>query len=127
MSLDVEDSQLVALVDERFGDDLRGVMTYRRTGEVELQHVREDIDRWHTDEDQDEQIQELLMDTLSAHVQEESFSLGALNCTVRFFDNALILNVIFEQELGVVVSLEPEAGSIDHEFVEQLRTTAVSP
>lgn len=126
MSPEVKARQLVDLLDQRFGEDLRGVLTYRRTGEVEIQHVRDDVDRWHARDDRDEQIEELLMDTLSAHLQEESFSLGALNCTVRFFDSATILNCIFEQELGVVVSLDPGAGSIDHELVESLRTTAVA-
>jgi hypothetical protein len=107
----------------RFEGELRGVMFYGESGEVEYHHVRDEIDRELTDDVREGRIREFIMDSLSTDTQERQFSLGSLDCTVRFFSESTVLNFTFDEEVGMAVGLAPERSAVDRELVDWCRAT----
>lgn len=111
----------------RFGDDLRSVIEYTDREEFEVRYLREDLETRFDNARQEEVVQELLTESFSKQLQEGSFALGRLTCSVRLFDRAVVVHVLDEEGSGVAASFEPEAVG-DGGFVDQcLDATGVYP
>jgi hypothetical protein len=117
----------VASLRERFGEYLRGVMSYTSTGKVKIHDVREDISQARSLLVQENWTKELLIEVSSRGVQEENFDLGSLLCTTRYFKNATVLNFLINDERGVVVSFEPENITIDRQLLSWCRKQLTVP
>jgi hypothetical protein len=123
MQSDLQTTSVADAMQERFGSDLRGMMFYTATGSVEFHHVRDEIDRDLTDDVREDRIREFVIDSLSTDTQERQFSLGSLDCTVRFFSESTVLNFTFDEEVGMVVGLSPERSAVDRELIDWCRST----
>lgn len=112
------EGSVVDAFQNRFGDDLRGVIEYADREEFEVRYLRDDLadrfDEAHTEDI----VQELLTESFSKRLQEGSFELGRLTCSVRLFDCAAVVHVLDEEGTGVAASFEP-AVIIDGGFVDQ--------
>jgi hypothetical protein len=113
------DSGSVALR-KRFGEDLRGVMSYTSSGKVEIHDVRDDLGQERGVLVRENWTKELLIEVFSKEVQEENFDLGSLMCTTRYFEDATVLNFIHSAERGVVVSFDPDV-DIDRQLLSWCR------
>ena len=102
--------ELVAFLKQRAGDALRGVAHYYEDG-YELLYVRDDVAHRYTD-DHFEQLFGTIREEMSEQtVQESAYNLGTLHCTMRLFDDGIVLNFSQGERVGTSVSLDPEAAS----------------
>jgi hypothetical protein len=107
---DEERSEIVRFLKQRAGDNLRGVAHYHEDG-YELLYVRDDVARRY-DDDRFAELFSTIREEMSERAQQESvYELGRLHCTVRLFDEGIVLNFSQGDRLGTSVSLDPEAAS----------------
>lgn len=123
MTDDVPPADVTEAFQHRFGSDLRGVMFYSGEGDVDVRYLRDDVGQALTEAIQEDQVQELLMDLHVAEIQERKFSLGDYSGSARFFDEATVLNFVFDTDVGMVVSLDPDSEVVDRDLLNWCRGT----
>ena len=123
-----EASQFVGFLKRQAGENLRGVAHYYEDG-YELLYAREDVSRRY-DEDRFEELFSTIRKEMSERTQQESvYELGTLHCTVRLFDDGIVLNFSQGDKIGTSVSLDPEVASnltnFAHECIRHLHRDTV--
>jgi hypothetical protein len=101
-------NRLVDFLKQEAGEYLRGAIHYTGDDYVSL-YMRDDIKDLYSSEK---------MDKLAAYYRqenrkqnsEEPFDLGMNHCTVNFYDDAILFHFTQGENLGTVITLEPEAG-----------------
>jgi len=101
-------ARLVNFLEEQAGEYLRGAIHYSGDEYVSL-YMRDDIDALYPPEKMQDLIEYYRQENQSQTV-EEPFDLGTNHCTVNFYDDAILFHFTQGDELGTVITLEPEAG-----------------
>lgn len=117
---DRDAGDFVSFMREQAGDSLRLVGLYNHET-FNIQYVRPDLDRKFTEQDLREMATELRKESIERYHEEQAFTLGSLDATVRLFENAVIIHYPRGQISGTIVSLEREAGMQLSQFIEECR------
>lgn len=117
---DSEPSDFVTYMRKQAGDSLRLIGLYNHET-FKIQCARPDLDRKFTEQDLQEMATELRKESIERYHEEQAFTLGSLDATVRLFENAVVIHYPRDQVSGTVVSLEREAGMQLSKFIEECR------
>jgi hypothetical protein len=101
-------NRLVNYLEKQAGPYLRGAIHYSEEGYDPL-YMRDDINALYSDGKMDE-LTEYYRRENQYHSSQEPFELGNNHCTVNFYDGALLFHFTQGDEVGTVITLEPEAG-----------------
>lgn len=100
-------SKLVEFLQSRAGEYLRGAVHY--TGDdYEVLYLRDDVEQKYSEADLDALFS--YWRRRNAGQGDEPFSLGNLHSTVQLYDGGLLFHFTQGDELGTVITLDPEAG-----------------
>ena len=105
---------LSSYLNDRVGDQLRGVAHYRED-DFTVVYLRDDI-REHRHRDEIDQMLTRIKQEGTAN-EEQSFPFGHLHATLRIFDETIFMHLPIENLSGVVVALEPEVALKLNSFV----------
>lgn len=100
--------ELVAFLKDETAPHLQGVAGYTDDG-LEFVQIRDDVMEARLREDVERLIDHLRAETKEA--EEAAFQMGALNVTVRCFDEGIVLHFPFEQRRGIIVALDRPAAA----------------
>lgn len=100
-------NRLVTYLDDRAGEYLRGAIQYT-DDDYRVLFLRSDVEADYSERNLEEFCEYW-------RVREDGsegapFSLGNVHCTVRFYDEALLFHFAQGEDVGTVVTLDPEAG-----------------
>lgn len=98
-------SDLTVYLQDRVGEQLRGVVRYHRDT-LDILYLRDDVREVRLESQLDRMIDRLEPESHSA--KERAFPLGDLYVTVRRFEEAIIMHFPTGNNRGLVVSLEPK-------------------
>lgn len=101
-------NRLVNYLEKQAGRYLRGAIHYSEDEYVTL-YMRDDVDALYSDQKMDE-LTEYYREQNRYDSSEKPFDIGNNHCTVSFYDDALLFHFTQGDELGTVITLEPEAG-----------------
>lgn len=101
-------NRLVDFLEEQAGEYLRGAIHYSEDEYVSL-YMRDDVDTLYSSEKMDELVAYYRQENQNQTVKEP-FDLGSKHCTVKFYDDAILFHFTQGDEVGTVITLEPEAG-----------------
>ncbi|MFC4551616.1 MULTISPECIES: DUF7522 family protein [Halorussus] len=100
----------------RVGDHLRSVLYYDESG-GELLYIRDDVaDRYSKTEVADVE-RDVRLEAVDKPHQEDLYDHGALNATVRCFDDAVEMHFPHDETSGTAVALDGEVFAIHNTFV----------
>jgi len=117
MSEDRETGErLVRFLDETTVGNLRTVVQYDDEG-YDYLYGREDARRLDSDEETAAFIDDLREEEVHEREREEMYNIGHHHCTVRVYDRAVLLHFPQGDEVGTVVTLDPEAASELNRFI----------
>ena len=102
-------SRLVAFLKKQAGNHLRGAIHYSKDGYDSL-YMREDIEELYSDAKMQELV-EYYQHQSTVQTAEEPFSLGNCHCNISCYDNAILFHFAQGDDVGTVITLDPEAGS----------------
>lgn len=117
---DGQDSDFVSYMRGQAGDALRLVGVYDHR-QFKVRYLREDLDRKFTERDLQAIATAFRKESLDRDHEEDVFTLGSLDATVRLFENAVVIHYPRDRLSGTVVSLEREAGMSLSSFVAECR------
>ncbi|SFF86374.1 hypothetical protein SAMN04488063_0570 [Halopelagius inordinatus] len=101
-------NRLVDFLEEQAGEHLRGAIHYSGDEYVSL-YMRDDVDALYPPEKMSELVAHYRQENHDQTVKEP-FDLGNKHCTVSFYDDAILFHFTQGDEIGTVITLEPEAG-----------------
>lgn len=112
---------LVSLLQDRVGDDLRSVTKYDyERGGYEIVYAREGIMEQYDDDTIDKIVQSYEIDSMGKDLLEDRYENGEFSCVVRCFERGVAINLL-ENGGGVVIGLEAETLSTYNTFIEQCK------
>lgn len=91
------------------GDALRLVAHYSDDS-LELVYLRDDLERRYDDDDFRETFRNHRKDRRVAASQSEILDAGTQHCTLRVYDEAIVFNFSQTDDIGTIVSLNPDVG-----------------
>jgi len=114
-----EDGALVEFLQDAAGRQLRGVVRYRED-EYQFLFDREDAG-WGPDEQADLAafVDQFRHAELTETERTDALNVGNHHVTVRLYDEAVVLHFPQGEDVGTLVSLDPEAASSLAGFVSQ--------
>jgi hypothetical protein len=101
-------NRLVEFLEGQADEYLRGAIHYSTDGYESL-YMRDDIAGLYSDEGM-EDLCEYYREQSQVQTSEEPFALGNCHCNVSFYDEAILLHFSQGDDIGTVVTLDPEAG-----------------
>lgn len=101
-------NRLVGFLEEEAGVYLRGAIHYSNDGYESL-YMRDDVDALYSDERMEELCAYYRRQS-KVQSSEEPFTLGSCHCNVSFYDDAILFHFSQGENVGTVVTLDPEAG-----------------
>lgn len=101
-------TRLVEYLKKEAGEYLRGAIHYSADEYVTL-FLRDDVAALYSAEKMEELAEYYRQETRNQS-SREPFDLGNNHCTVDFYDDAILFHFTQGDELGTVITLEPEAG-----------------
>jgi len=101
-------NRLVYFLEEQAGEYLRGAIHYSGDEYITL-YMRDDVEDLYPSEKMDELIAYYRQENQN-QIAEEPFDLGMNHCTVNFYDDAIMFHFTQGENLGTVITLEPDAG-----------------
>ncbi|NHN58633.1 MULTISPECIES: hypothetical protein [Halorussus] len=107
---------LTEFLRERVGDHMRSVLTYDDEG-AELLYVRDDVADQYTDEEMARVADDVRLEAVAKHHQEDLYRHGELNATVRCFDDAVEMHFPRDETSGTAVALDGEVFAIHNTFL----------
>lgn len=108
MSMQVSES-LAAFFREEAGEDLRLVAHYTDQS-VEFVYLREDLDSEYDESDFRQTFDVHRQDRIAAAKQAEVIDAGEHHCTLRVYDGAIVFNFAQTDDIGTIVSVNPDVG-----------------
>lgn len=96
-----------AVLTERFGDDVRIVACYH--GDIYEIRLRDDLREQYSTTNNRAIVRNVMEEKLNAIEQEAIFDAGQFGCNVRVFEDAYVLHSQFDDQRGVIVSMERAA------------------
>ncbi len=124
MSTESNAARLADFLTERFEDDLRAVGGYWQREKISLVYLRDDLEAKADETLREDWARELLLESLSQSVKEDTFQMGFLDCTIQFFEEATVINFHIEEGSGVGATFDPDSVEITRTFIERCRNTA---
>jgi len=109
---------LTEFLRERVGDHLRSVIYYDDDG-GEVLYVREDVADQYTTDDIENVVRDVRLEAVEKPHQEDLYSHGPLNCTVRSFEDAVEMHFPHDETSGTAVALDGEVFAIHNTFIGQ--------
>jgi hypothetical protein len=106
--------ELLDYLEESIGGNMRAVAHYDR--DTEIVRVNDDLDEPVTD-DVIEIIDDLRLQDVGQTRQEGLYEVGSLYCTIRAFDDALVVHFIQGDTRGTMISLDPSTAPGLTDFV----------
>jgi hypothetical protein len=100
--------RLVDFLEDRAGDYLRGAIHYSGDEYASL-YLRDDVGALYPPEKMEE-LAAYYRRANRMQTADEPFDLGTDHCTVNFYDDAILFHFTQGDEVGTVITLEPEAG-----------------
>jgi hypothetical protein len=101
-------ARLVEYLKKEAGEYLRGAIHYS-ADEYDRLYLRDDVAALYSAEKMEELAEYYRQETRNQS-SREPFDLGNNHCTVNFYDSAILFHFTQGDELGTVITLEPEAG-----------------
>lgn len=108
--------RLVRFLEETTMGTLRTLIQYDEEG-YDYLYGREDARRLDTEEELAAFIDDLREEEAHEKQREEMYNIGPHHCTVRLYDRAVLLHFPQGDEVGTVITLDPEAASELNRFV----------
>jgi len=126
---------LAEFLRDELGDSLRSVIHYSiavdERGEPTLDHdlvyVREDVDAAYSDEERQDVVRDLGLESFGKEFQERLYDHGELNSIVRCFEGAIEMHFIVSEGEGVAVAMEPETFVAERTFIGRCMEKAGVP
>ena len=112
--------ELVEFLRTRVGDHLRSVIRYDRNG-GEVVHIRDDVRKRYSPKELADVIDDNRLEAIEKYHQESLYDHGALDCTVRCFDDAVEMHFVESETEGTAVALDAEAFAVHGTFVGRCR------
>ncbi|WP_128478259.1 DUF7522 family protein [Halorussus pelagicus] len=109
---------LTEFLQEQVGDYLRSVIYYDDDG-GDILYVREDVADQYTDDDIDEVVRDVRLEAVEKPHQEDLYSHGPLNYTVRSFEDAVEMHFLHDETTGTAVALDREIFASHNTFIWQ--------
>lgn len=126
MSLTISDS-IAELCQQEAGAYLRTVVHYENS-DYEMLYLRDDVADEYTTSELTKYYDELSVEEEREKRQTDVLNVGNHHATLRMYDDALILHFPQGDDIGTVISFDPEAGRECSQFVvrclSQLYATA---
>lgn len=97
--------ELIEYLHDKLGENLRSVAHYNRDSAVI--EPNDELDDQPSEERIADIMEDLRLQDIGRTRQEDLYSVGALYCTLRAFDDALILHFIQGDARGTLISIEP--------------------
>jgi hypothetical protein len=96
--------------EEHAGEHLRSIVRYDRDG-YEIVFLRDDVAAQYDDQELDNAIDQNRLDSLTSPVYEDVFAKdhGEMRCLVQCFENTLDMNLILDDGIGAIVTLDAAA------------------
>lgn len=88
--------------------DLRSVIYYD-TGDYDLIHAHENLDERYAEENIDDIINELGIQSLERSIKENAYHHGDLQCSVKWFEDGIELYIFTGETEGIAVGFGPMA------------------
>jgi hypothetical protein len=110
-------THLVNFLKEQAGNYLRSAIHYSGDDYVSL-YTRDDVATLYSAEKM-EPVIEYFRQNGRNQPDDELFDLGENHCTVNFYDDALQFHFSQGDEIGTVITLDPEAGRDIVEFITE--------
>ncbi|WP_232700716.1 hypothetical protein [Halobacterium wangiae] len=107
--------ELLEYLNQSIGGNLRSVAHYNRDSAVI--ETNDDLEDQLSEDRVEEIIDDLRLQDVGRTRQEDLYNVGALYCTLRAFDDALILHFIQGDARGTLVSLNPATAPGLTEFI----------
>lgn len=104
-----DSDQLVEFLREKAGPALRVVARYDGDS-YEFRFVRDDIESQYSREELRQHVESFRIDENVAKALERDLIAGDHHCSIRIFDETVILNFTQGAGLGTIISLDPTAG-----------------
>lgn len=101
-------NRLVEYLNEQAGEYLRGAIHYSADDYFTL-YLRDDIKSLYPPEKLDELARYYRQEELN-QASDEPFNLGTNHCGVKFYDETILFHFTQGENVGTVITLEPEAG-----------------
>lgn len=109
---------LVEFCQQEAGPYLRAVFHYEN-GEFERLYVRDDVAEQYSESEWDDYFSRLAAEEEDETGQTTALNVGNHHATLRLYDDALVLHFPQGEEVGTMVSFDPEAGRECSKFVLQ--------
>lgn len=100
--------KLVEFLRTEAGEYLRGAVHYNAS-EYETLYLRDDVGALYSEEKMQE-LFEYYRQIRADQRREEPFDLGHKHCSADFYDGAILFHFTQGDDVGTVITLEPEAG-----------------
>jgi len=110
-------TRLVNFLEDQAGEYLRGAIHYSTDEYVSL-YMRDDVDALYSSEEI-QKLAEYYRQENQGRAGGEQFELGTNHCTVNFYDDAILFHFSQGDEIGTVITLEPEADRNIVEFITE--------
>ncbi|MFC4552599.1 MULTISPECIES: DUF7522 family protein [Halorussus] len=112
--------ELVEFLRERADESLRAVRIYSLDSHRSL-YAREDAERWQSEADVEYVVSRAREDLRERADDRRWFTAGELEASVRVFHEAVLVNVVLDDDRGVLVSLDADTASYLHGFVHDCK------
>jgi len=110
--------ELASFLEQRAGDSLRAVGHYSAE-EYGVVYLREDLRQQYTDDEIEGIVEELRWESFGKSNQEGQFHLGELNCSIKAFEEAVVMHFPSDGKHGTLVSLDSEAAQDLLQFIDE--------
>lgn len=110
-------NRLVEFLQTRAADYLRGAVHYS-ADDYESLYMRPDVDDLYSAEKMEELFRYYRRKNREQN-SDEPFDLGNNHCTVDFYDDAILFHFTQGEEVGTVITLDPEAGRDIIQFITE--------
>lgn len=106
-----------ALVDAlKDNEELRSILYYS-ADDREVLYVRDDVNEQYSAAEEKEIFDHLWMTAFGSIAEENVYVLGEPKCLVTYFETAVMLNFVIEDDEGVAVSFDADAFPDQQSFV----------
>ncbi|PSP54789.1 hypothetical protein BRC82_08635 [Halobacteriales archaeon QS_1_67_19] len=107
---------LTEFLQECVGEHLRSVIFYEED-DTEIVYVRDDVADQYTDEEVERIVREVRLEAVEKPHQESLYEHGPLNCTVRWFEDAVEMHFTHDETSGTAAAMDGEVFAIHDTFI----------
>lgn len=108
--------RLSGFLERNIEDDLRSVVHYT-SDDHEIVFVRDDIEGAYSPKEIESMVDNLRIENLDRHQQEDIYVHGELNCSIRCFERGVVMHFPHRKTEGTVVGLDPQVTEDLYSFI----------